>query len=344
MTDHNNIDVSIIVVSYNTREMTLEALQSVKRETQSTRYELLVVDNNSHDGSAEAIRENYPEAHVIALSKNIGFAAANNLAAIKASGRYLLLLNPDTIVKDRAIDKLVNFATDTPEAKIWGGRTHFGDGTLNPSSCWNRMTLWNCLCRATGLTGLFANSEIFNSETFGAWQRNTMRQVDIVSGCFFLIKRDFWNTLSGFDPTFFMYGEEADLCLRAKALGAAPMITPDATIIHYGGASETAQEHKLIKLLAAKATLIKRHFRPQQIALGLALLKTWPRSRKLAFWLMAKATGKTTWANNAAIWQAVWDQRERWQDGWPDQLPNASSENEKSVSKSINNQTIQVAS
>src|SRR5262249_52669728 len=230
--------VSIIVVSYRTRELTLECLRSIARETVGVSHEVLVVDNASGDGSAAAIAQEFPDVKLIALDGNVGFARANNIAAGEARGRYLLLLNPDTVVIDRAIDRLLEFAAEHPQARIWGGRTLYADRTLNPTSCWRRMSLWNVFCRTAGLTGLFPRSQLFNSECYGRWDRSTVRDVDIVTGCFLLIERDFWQRLGGFDARFFMYGEEADLCLRAAKLGARPAVTPNATIIHYGGASE----------------------------------------------------------------------------------------------------------
>ncbi len=186
-------------------------------------------------------------------------AKANNLAAAHASGRYLLLLNPDTLVLDHAVDRLVAFAERTPSARIWGGRTLFGDGTLNPASCWRKVNLWRVMCRVAGLDVRFPASRLLNSEAYGGWDRDSERQVDIVSGCFFLIERELWEELGGFDPRYVMYGEEADLCLRADALGARPRITPDAEIVHYGGASESVRSQKHIKLLAAKITLARDH-------------------------------------------------------------------------------------
>ena len=110
------------------------------------------------------------------------------------------------------------------------------------------MSLWNLFCRAVGLTGLFPQSRLFNAEAYGGWKRDTEREVDIVTGCFFLIEHRFWDTLGGFDPLFFMYGEEADLCLRARPLGARPRITPDARIVHYGGASERVRAEQIIRV------------------------------------------------------------------------------------------------
>lgn len=310
------IDVSILIVSYNTRVMTLAALDAVAKRTHGLTYEVIVVDNASNDGSADAIANHQVEPQLVTLSKNVGFAEGTNRAAEIARGEYLLLLNPDTLVLDGAIDNLVAFARAAPDAKIWGGRTLFADCRLNPSSCWGRMTLWNLFCRASGLTGLFPNGELFNGEALGGWPRHTIREVDIVSGCFFLIKRDFWNALGGFDPKFFMYGEEADLCLRGRSRGARPMVTPAATIVHYGGASENARADKMVKLLAAKASLINRHFSKHTRSAGLALLAGWPLSRWLALSVIGAVTGSSTMQDAAAVWQQIWNRRAEWQAGY----------------------------
>ncbi len=310
------IDVSIVVVSYNTRDLTIECLQSVERETRTTTFELHVVDNASTDGSAATLQAWGARLNFTPVTQNLGFAGANNVAAKSARGEFILLLNPDTIVLDGAIDKLMAFARETPDSGIWGGRTLFPDGTLNPSSCWGRMTPWNLICRATGLTGLFSNSELFNGEAYGGWQRDTVAHVDIVSGCFLLIRRSLWEALGGFDPAFFMYGEEADLCLRARKLGAAPLITPTATIIHLGGASERTRTEKMVKLLAAKTMLIQRHWYPVMQPLGVALMTAWPLSRWLALSLLSKVQSNAARTDAAATWHAIWLQRSTWLRGY----------------------------
>src|SRR5882672_8693044 len=203
--ESGDVDLSIIIVSYNTREMTLNCLQSITAETHDITFEVLVVDNNSSDNSAKAISARFPCVKLTALSNNIGFARANNLAAKNAHGRRILLLNPDTVILDRAIDRLVAFANQTPSFRIWGGRTVYSDGSLNRSSCWRKMTLWNLACFAFCLTYFGRRSEILNSEAYGGWGRDTTRHVDIVTGCFLLIDRKLWDQLKGFDPAFFMY-------------------------------------------------------------------------------------------------------------------------------------------
>src|SRR6056297_3151838 len=137
------IDVSILIVSYNTSELTCAAIQSVYDQTRDVRFELIVADNNSSDGSADDIAKRFPELNLLRLESNIGFAAANNLASEQATGKYILLLNPDTVVLDSAIDKLVGFAEENPEYGIYGGATRFGDMSRNPTAGWNMSTVWS---------------------------------------------------------------------------------------------------------------------------------------------------------------------------------------------------------
>ncbi len=303
----NQPAVSIIVVSFNTREMTLACLESVREQT-SVSHEVVVVDNASSDGSAEAIASRFPEVRLISMDENLGFAGANNLAARHSSGRHLLLLNPDTLILERAIDRLVEFAEAHGDAGIWGGRTVFEDGRLNPTSCWARPTLWSMLCRGVGLSSVFRHHRLFDSESYGPWQRDTVRQVDIVTGCFMLIERGLWERLGGFDESFFMYGEEADFCARASRVGARPMVTPDACIVHYGGASERVRADKMVRLLAARMTLVRRHWRPLTRTLAERLLMLWPFSRQLAARLHLTPTRD---------WIDIWNRRSEWRSGYP---------------------------
>lgn len=307
--------VSILVISYNTRAMTLDCLASVLAETRVP-HELVVLDNASPDGSAAAIAAAFPGLRLIASPTNHGFAVGNNLAATAARGKYLLLLNPDTLVLDRAIDRLVAFAERTPEALIWGGRTLNGDRTLNPSSVFGRLTLWSLFCRTSGLALVFRRSAVFNPEEMGGWQRDDERAVDVVQGSFFLIRRDLWQRLGGFDPSFVMYGEEQDLCLRARALGARPRMTPEAEIVHFHGASSRKVAREIMTLKATM-TVARRHLPAWQRPLGVFLLKAWPWTRMVSGRLLARLTGRPGLAEAAAMWGAVWQARADWRDGYP---------------------------
>lgn len=300
--------VGIVIVSHNTKDMTLACIESVLAQTMRP-HEVIVVDNASTDGSADAIEAEYPQVQLVRSVRNLGFAAANNLAAKESTAEYLLLLNPDTVVREGAIDKLVAFAESRPEGGIWGGRTVFEDGSLNPASCWRRQTLWSLVCMATGLGSLFRGSGWFNPEGNGGWKRDCQREVDIVSGCFLLIRRELWDQLGGFDERFFIYGEDADLCLRARKMGYRPMITPEATIVHYGGASEKVRADKLVRLLTAKMMLIRQHWSPSRVGIGVRLLAAWPLSRLIAFSVLRCAGFKR---DALSVWREVWRRKREW--------------------------------
>ena len=307
--------VSILVISYNTREMTLDCLASVIAET-TVPHELIVLDNASADGSAAAIAEAFPGLRLIASPDNLGFAKGNNVAAREAKGEYILLLNPDTLVLDHAIDRIVAFAGRTPAAGIWGGRTLHGDRTLNPGSVFGALTLWSLFCRASGLALIFRKNAFFNPEEMGDWDRGDERTVDVVQGSFFLMRRAFWEELDGFDARFVMYGEEADLCRRAIARGARPRMTPEATIVHFHGASSRRAAREIMTL-KAQATMIRRHFPAWQRPLGLFLLGFWPWSRMVSGGALARLSGRAHFAEAARIWGDVWRARGDWRRGYP---------------------------
>jgi N-acetylglucosaminyl-diphospho-decaprenol L-rhamnosyltransferase len=300
------VTTSVLFISHNTRELTLACLGSLFDETRGFEFEVIAVDNDSSDGSAAAIAANFAQVSLIEPGANLGFAAGNNLAARYARGdaEYLLLLNPDTVVLGRAIERLVAFAAAHPEAAIFGGRTVFADGRLNPASCWGRPTPWSVFCIAAGLTKLFPRSRVFASESYGAWRRDSVREVDIVSGCFLLIRRAVWDELGGFDQAFFMYGEEADLCLRGARRGYKCMIFPDATIVHYGGRSERARADKMVKLFRAKVQLFERHWDPRWVGFGIAMLKLWGLTRMVVFGCASLVSSK--WRESYETWREVW--------------------------------------
>jgi GT2 family glycosyltransferase len=323
------MDVSIVVVTHNTREMTIECIRSILEQTTSVQYELIVFDSGSSDGSSDAIREQFPTVKLITSVQNVGFARANNIAAKDAQGYRLLLINSDTVVLDHAIDRLNEFASTTPECRIWGGRTVFADGSLNPASCWKFATLWSVFCWAVGLNR-FESSKLFNPEAYPGWERNSVRPVDIVSGCFFLIDRALWQALGGFDPVFFMYAEEADLCIRARKLGARPKITPAATIIHYGGASYPRKGEFRIQMLTGRVTLMDRHWSPPSRIIGRWLYSLMPLTRWLMYASAAALFRKANYRENAREWYNVWANRRRWVNGWTEAAVNAASvENSK---------------
>ncbi len=305
--------VSVMLVNWNTREMTLDCLRTVFAQTRHSSFEVIVVDNGSHDGSADAIRAEFPNVILMAEQANHGFALATNISVERARGRYVLLLNTDTLVLDGAIDKLIDFARSQPEARIWGGRTLFEDMTLNPQSCWGRVTPWSAVCQFLGLNSMFPKSELFNPEGYGGWKRDCEREVDIVQGSFFLIEKAFWDELGGFDRTFFMYGEEADLCARARKKGARPRMTPEATIVHFGGRSTSVFTHRIIYVMGSRIGMIDRHFSNRTKGLAKAMTVQSVGLRSLLYRMAAKVAPR--FKADAAQWTTVWQRRSEWRDG-----------------------------
>lgn len=307
-------ELTVIIVSYNTRDLTLKALETLYATTQQTRFRTVVLDNASADGSVEAIAEAFPQVELIASDENHGFAKANNIVAAQAKTEWLLLLNPDTECHAGAVDNLLAFSKAHPQAGITGGRTVFPDGSLNIASCWQRITPWSAFCKATGLSSVFAQSTLFNPEAFGGWQRDSVREVDIVVGCFLMIRRALWDELGGFDLKYFMYGEEADLCLRARAKGYRPMITPEAQIMHLVGASSKTLARKCVWSAQARVTLMQDHWPTWQVPWGRAMMALWAGSRAASLGLVARLTGRKRDA--AEKWAEVWARRRDWLAGF----------------------------
>lgn len=308
-------DLTVIIVSYNTRDLTLAALRTLYTTTKATAFRTVVLDNASTDGSTDAVAAAFPQVELIRSSENLGFARANNVVAEASRSDWLLLLNPDTECHVGAVDNLMAFACANPRGGIYGGRTVFPDGSLNIASCWNRITPWSVFCIATGLTAAFPRTALFNPEAMGDWQRDTVREVDIVVGCFLLIRRDLWTRLGGFDLRYFMYGEEADLCLRARRLGFRPMITPDAEIMHLVGAASASKVEKRILVTKARVTLIRDHWPRWQVPLGIGLMWLWGALRITASRLIA-LVGQPRGRERLAYWREVWDRRQDWLRGY----------------------------
>ncbi len=312
-----DVQLSVLIVNYRTPDLILNCLESIFRETLSTSIEVLVWDNASGDQSVDVIADRFPHVHLVASPENIGFGAANNRLATEARANKILLLNPDTTVLDNAIDRLYAFAGDRPEAQVWGGRTVFPDGTVNPTCCWALPTLWSCLAQALGLSRLFAGSLLFNPEGIGGWARNSERNAEMLSGCFLLINSELWRRLGGFDPIYWMYSEDADLCVRSRSEGARPLFTPSATICHWGGASETVRAEKVLRLFTARTQFLHQHWSRGRARLGTRMLNLHVLVRWAGYSLLS-ALGKSGVVRERDVWAEVWRRRHEWEIGSED--------------------------
>lgn len=228
------MDVSIIIVAWNVQDFLRNCLKSIYKESKGIEFEVIYVDNASKDGSVEMVRKNFPKVKIIQNSQNKGFAAANNQAIEEAKGRYVLLLNSDTIVLDDAIAKTIQFADAHSEAAVVGCKVLNPDKTLQPT-CFMFPAILNMLLLASYLYKLFPKSKFFGRERMTWWDRSDQREVDVVTGCFMLVRRKAIEQLGMLDERFFIYSEETDWCYRFKKNGWKMLFTPEPEIIHYGG-------------------------------------------------------------------------------------------------------------
>jgi len=217
------------------------------------------VDNASDDGSAAMVRREFPHVRLIENAENRGFAAANNQGIAIAQGRYVLLLNSDTVVLDGAIARTVAFAEAHPEAAVVGCRVLNADRTLQPT-CFMFPSLLNMLLSSTYLYKLWPHSRFFGRERMTWWRRDDVREVDVVTGCFMLIRRDAIEQVGLMDERFYMYGEETDWCYRFKRAGWKVLFTPTAEIIHLGGqSSRQAASEMRLQLSGSVLHFLKKH-------------------------------------------------------------------------------------
>lgn len=226
--------VSVVVVNWNTREMLKNCLQSVISETQLVSKEVIVIDNGSTDGSRELCRDQFPKVMLIENSTNIGFARAVNQGFERAKGEYILMLNSDTIILNKAIEKSIAFADSRPDVGLIGCRL------LNPNrtfqdSCFRFPNLLGLFLSGIYMSQLFKNSYLLNWDRYGYRCWTTVQEVDCVMGSYMLIRVSVLKDIGLLDTDYFMYGEETDYCFRVKKAGWKVMYYPGAEIVHVRG-------------------------------------------------------------------------------------------------------------
>jgi GT2 family glycosyltransferase len=251
-------DISLILVSFNTRDVLRESLESVQRETGNLRIEIFVVDNNSHDGSVEMVETEFPHVHVLRSQVNLGFGAANNVALEIAQGRYIVLLNSDAFLCPESLQLSVDHMDRNPEVGLAGGRLVGRDFSLQPSARMFPSILSDFLV-LTGLAHKFPKSRFFGQ--FDRTWADPMQpaEVDWVPGAFSIIRAEALQKVGFFDPEFFLYSEEVDLCRRIQNAGYKILYWPDIVVIHIGG--ESSRQIKTLEMSSAGAQLVRWRMR-----------------------------------------------------------------------------------
>jgi len=231
--------VSVIIISYNVRSYLAHAIDAIMKSDYEE-LEIIVVDNNSYDGTCEYLKENYDHVssiHVISNSENIGFGRAVNQASKVATGEYYLILNPDTIIEEETISVLVNYLNKNKNVGMVGPKILNADGTLQLACKRSFPTIKVALPKILGLDRIFPNSKWAGKYNLTYLDPEKNASVDAISGSCMLTKAETFNRLSGFDEQFFMFGEDLDLCARIWESGQEVHYVPETKIVHYKGES-----------------------------------------------------------------------------------------------------------
>jgi hypothetical protein len=265
------LDVSAVIVSWNTRKYLETCLQSLNASAPPPTLEIIVVDNNSSDGSTEMVKQSFPKVKLLRNSLNRGFAAANNQGILASSGRYVCLANSDVRALPGCLDALVAFMDAHPEVGIAGPRILNGDLTLQ-SSCRRFPSLWNNFCEAFALPRLFPKSRFFAGEHMFFFKHDQMIFPDVLVGCFLIARKEAVKDFGLMDESFFMYAEDIDWCLRCWQAGWKIAFFPGAEAVHYGGGSSGNDPVRFaVALQRARQQFWEKHY-SAAAKLGLAWL------------------------------------------------------------------------
>lgn len=240
------MDLSILIVNYNTRELTLDALRSVYRSQTNYTFEVILIDNHSTDGSVEAIKEEFPQVKIIENQENVGFAKANNQGIRRAAGRYILLLNSDTIIQPATLEIMLRFMDQHPNIGASGCKVVLPDGSLDKACRRGFPTPSASFYYAFGLAKLFPHVPKFNQYQLSYLDPDDDYPVDCLVGAFMLVRREVIDHVGMLDEDFFMYGEDVDWCYRIKKAGWEIYYYPKTSIIHYKGAGKKRKSRKVV--------------------------------------------------------------------------------------------------
>ena len=263
------VDLSIIIVNWNTKDLLFQCLESVYESAGSLTLEVIVVDNASTDGSVEMVRREFPQAHVIANSTNVGFVRANNQAMADCQGRYVLLLNSDTRVLQGALDKVVQFMDVHPRAGIAGVRLLNPDGSFQASFT-PFPTLWREFLILTGLGRLLIRPAFPSGGP--QIEKGAQKVEGYLEGAYIMARREALGQIGGLDEHIFMYAEDVDWCYRFHQAGWEIWYLPETPIIHYGGQSSKKRKGRMEAELYRSRVYLFHKYHGRAAALCLRVL------------------------------------------------------------------------
>ncbi len=255
------MQLTIVIVNYNVKYFLEQCLHSVFKSGKQLEMEVFVVDNQSVDGSVEMLNEKFPDVRLIANQENVGFSKANNQAIRRAKGKYVLLLNPDTVVEDDTLPKVVSFMDAHPDAGGLGVKMLDGQGRFLPESKRGLPTPGVAFSKIFGLSALFPRSRTFGKYHLGYLDKDKTHKVHVLSGAFMLLRKDILEEIGALDEDFFMYGEDIDLSHRIIKAGYNNYYYPETRIIHYKGEStKKSSVNYVLVFYNAMIIFARKHF------------------------------------------------------------------------------------
>lgn len=255
------MDLSVVIVNYNSGTVLRECLNSIYVHKPDIRFEIFVVDNDSSDGSAELVGAEFPQVNVIRNHLNFGFSKGCNQGIGKSKGKYILLLNPDTMVESHSLEKMFEFMERCPECGIAGPKIMDPGGSIQ-LSCRSFPSFRNALFNRYSLfTKFFPNNRFSRDYLLSDWDHSMTREVDWVSGACMMVRRQVFEKIGLLDEKFFMYCEDVDLCYRAKEHGWKVYYLPEASVIHYiGYSSRSIGYRSIIEHHKSMFQFYKKHY------------------------------------------------------------------------------------
>ncbi len=259
---HTEIDLSVVLLSYNTRDFTEGALRTVLEAIRGLQVEIFVVDNASRDGSADMVQAKFPQVKLIRNSANVGFSAGNNVALRQVSGRHVLLLNTDTIIRQDTLRTMVRFMDDHPDVGAAGCKILNPDGSLQLDSRRGLPTPMAALSKMSGLSRLFPNSRRLAQYNLTYLDPDQITEVEVLSGSCMMVRKETMDQVGVLDEDYFMYGEDIDWCYRIRAAGWRIFYVPTTEIIHFRGESGRAEPMRvLFSKSRAMSIFVSKHMR-----------------------------------------------------------------------------------
>lgn len=290
------LDLSIIIVSWNTKEVLRQCLQSVAVGLGALRAEVFVVDNASHDGSPEMVREVFPHFRLLENERNLGFAAANNQAIALATGRYILLLNPDTVIHGAVLSESWKYMETHSDVGAMGCRVLNADGSVQ-LTCGQYPSLWNLVLLSSGLFRCRWPAFLGRYQMLD-WDRNSERDVETITGCYMFCRAEVVRAVGMLDESFFCYGEETDWCRRFTDAGAVLRFAPVGEITHYGSLSSRQCNHRRdLMLTDGLIRLHRKHGGVVAAVLAWGILASFQVTR-WAYWCLASLVSHGTAASH----------------------------------------------